>query len=248
MWLYQPKSPGGSLKGLKFISFIGAGGKTSLIKYLAKEFSRRGERVAITTTTKIYAEAPCILFQDEKDISGDYTNPVMIGKTIEEGKLTALNEKEIELIGTRFDKVLIEADGAKRKPIKFPAHFEPVVPALTNKVFVLCGLDSLFKRIDDVVFRWRDFCDATGISPRELINPDIFLRFFSRDCLLKGVDKKDYLVILNKYDICEDRKIVIDMAKKIMRRLKIKEIYISSLAFRLFYRVSYYATGSTVLT
>ncbi len=244
MWIYQSISPARSLRAMKFISFIGAGGKTSFIKYLAGEFSKKGDRVAITTTTKIYAEDPYILFDKDREIQGDYTYPVMIGKAVEDGKLTALDEKEIELLGARFDKVLIEADGAKRKPIKFPAHFEPVVPALTDKVFVLCGLDSIFKRIEDVVFRWRNLCDATGISPNELITPDIFLSFFSRDCLLKGIDKKDFSIVLNKYDICEDRDIVIDLAKNIVRRLKINEIFISSLAFRLFYRLHY--CGSTL--
>ncbi|MCX8109953.1 MAG: selenium cofactor biosynthesis protein YqeC [Syntrophorhabdaceae bacterium] len=248
MWLYQSKSPLESLNGLKFISFIGAGGKTSFIKYLARELSKKGEKVAITTTTKIYAEEPYIIFRDGEGIPEDTQNPVMIGKAIKEGKLTALNEEEVEFLGTRFDRVLIEADGAKKKPIKFPAYFEPVIPALTDKVFVLCGLDCLFKRIDDVVFRWRDFCDTTGISHKELISPDIFLKFFSKDCLLKGIDKKDYSVVLNKYDICEDRDILIDMAKNIIRRLKINELYISSLAFRLFYRVNYCLASTSVLT
>lgn len=239
MWFYQSIEPVDFLKGSKFISFIGGGGKTSFIKYLAGEFSKKGEKVVITTTTKIWAEEPFLLLQGDGDIGRDCVNPVMIGKTVEGGKLTAISEKDIEYLGRRFERVLIEADGAKGKSIKFPASYEPVIPALTDKVIVLCGLDSLFKRIDDVVFRWGMLCDITGLSCHEIVNPEIFLGFFSRDILLKGTEKKDFLIILNKYDICEGRDIISDIAKNLIRRLRIDEVYISSLIHRVFYRISY---------
>ncbi len=240
MWVYESIKPIELLEGFKFISFTGGGGKTSFIKYLAREFSKKGERVVLTTTTKMWAEEPFLLLKGEEELSGDLMSPLMVGKNITNGKITAISEKEIEYLGGFFDRVLIEADGAKTKPIKIPADYEPVIHHITESVIVLCGLDSLFKRIDEIVFRWGLFCRKTGIPGHELINPDIFFRFFSKDILLRGTEKKDFFIFLNKYDLCEGRDIVFDMAKNLIRRLKINGIYISSIKFGMFYKLNHY--------
>lgn len=236
MWIYKRVDLKDDVEGLKYISFVGAGGKTSIIKYLASKFAKTGKRVAITTTTKIYAEKPFMLL-DEKEAGSDKENPIFIGKSINEGKLTALNEDEIEKIGRKFDCVLIEADGAKRKPVKFPAPFEPVVPDLTEKVFIVTGLDALYKKIKETVFRWHIFCEKTGVSGDEFISPEIFLSFFSHEGLLKGIGKKVFSVILNKYDLCEERKMAFHIAKNLIRRIKPDGIYITSVHCKLFYKI-----------
>jgi len=236
MWIYRRVNLRNDTEGLKFISFIGAGGKTSLIKFLASEIASTGKRVAITTTTKIYAEKPYILLE-QKNTGFEERNPIFIGKSLKEGKLTALNEDEIKEVAREFDVVLIEADGAKRKPLKYPAAYEPVIPNFTEKVFILTGLDALYTRIKDNVFRWQIFSQKTGITGDEFISPEIFLSFFSSDGLLKGVEKKIFSVILNKYDLCIERNIAFHIAKNLLRRIKLDGVYIASINYRLFYRI-----------
>ena len=41
----------------KLISIVGAGGKTTLVHKLAREYHRRGKGVLVTTTTYMYVEA-----------------------------------------------------------------------------------------------------------------------------------------------------------------------------------------------
>ena len=41
----------------KVISIVGAGGKTTLVHKLAREYHRRGKGVLVTTTTHMYVEA-----------------------------------------------------------------------------------------------------------------------------------------------------------------------------------------------
>lgn len=236
MWIYRRVNLIDDIEGLKFISFIGAGGKTSFIKFLASHIASTGKRVAITTTTKIFAEKPFILLE-QKEIGFKDKNPIFIGKSLEEGKLTALNEDEIKEIAKEFDVVLIEADGAKRKPLKYPEAYEPVIPNFTEKVFILTGLDALYKKIKDSVFRWQIFSQKTGISGDEFISPEIFLRFFSSDGLLKGVENKIFSVILNKYDLCIEKNIVFHIAKNLIRRIKPDGIYIASINYKIFYRI-----------
>lgn len=237
MWIYKRVDLEKEIEGFRYVSFVGAGGKTSLIKYLASNLADTGKKVAITTTTKIYAEKPYILLGDEEIRPGN-ENPVFIGKSVEEGKLTALNEDEIEKLGRLFDCVLIEADGAKRKPIKFPASFEPVILSLTEKVFIITGLDALYKKIKETAFRWHIFCEKTGVSGDEFISPEIFLSFFSSEGLLKGIGKKTFSVILNKYDLCEERKMAFHIAKNLTRRIKSDGVYIASTHYRLFYKIT----------
>lgn len=49
--------------------------------------------------------------------------------------------------------VLIEADGARRLPLKVPAEHEPVIPEMTTHVLSVYGLDSIGKKIGETVFR-----------------------------------------------------------------------------------------------
>jgi len=64
MWHLQRIDPVTSLHSLKYIVFTGSGGKTSLMERLAIGFLAAGKRVAITTTTKIYAVEPYVLLDD----------------------------------------------------------------------------------------------------------------------------------------------------------------------------------------
>ena len=138
----------------QYIAFVGAGGKTSLIEYLARETAKRNKKTVITTTTKIYAREPYMLLTQNRGSNDAADNPIRAGKTIENSKLTAVTFDDIRELGKTFDIVLIEADGAKGKPLKYPAPHEPVIPPFSGMVFVLAGLDGLFGQIKEEVFRW----------------------------------------------------------------------------------------------
>ena len=100
--------------GMKYVSFVGGGGKTSISEYLAARALERKRRAAITTTTKIWAREPYMLVGQEPMV-GLFAR---VGRTVEEGKLTGLSADQIEDVGKGFDLVLIEADGSKGLPIK----------------------------------------------------------------------------------------------------------------------------------
>jgi probable selenium-dependent hydroxylase accessory protein YqeC len=58
MWHIKKIDPADLVVDTQYIAFVGAGGKTSLIEYLAGETAKRNKKTAITTTTKIYAREP----------------------------------------------------------------------------------------------------------------------------------------------------------------------------------------------
>lgn len=238
MWYFQRIDPVQAVIPLKFIAFVGAGGKTSLIEYFAYNLVNKGKTVAITTTTKIFAREPYQLLNDKNDIRN--TIPLnRFGKTLENGKLTAVDTEDIQRIGELYDTVLIEADGAKHKPLKFPASYEPIIPALAETIFVVSGLDALFQKVREMVFRWELFCNATGIDGETILTRDVFLRFFSPSILLKGVDTKKCTVILNKYDALKQKRYGSIIARELTENVKGLDVIISSVKHRAFYKVSH---------
>ena len=217
-----------------YVSVVGAGGKTTLIEYLAAEAIRHGKKVAVTTTTKIWAREPYVLWAalSEGRMRSDF---VRVGKAVADGKLTALQVEEVEELGTAYDLVLIEADGAKRKPLKYPEGYEPVIPPCSDRVIVVAGLDALSGRADEKIFRWELFERATGVAGDARITPSLFLRFFENDGLMKGVDREKCVVVLNKYDACEERHAVTDLAKEVLAKSGARRLIIASVLFETFY-------------
>lgn len=237
MWYIQRTiDPFELIEGVKFASFVGGGGKTSLIERLAGSCLARGRTVAITTTTKIFAHEPYGLYDDHR-AGPRGASFARIGKTVENGKLTALSFEEVRSLGSDFDVVLIEADGAKGQPIKYPADHEPVIAPFSGMVFILAGLDALFKPFGRVVFRHELLCRETGIEPPRLVYPDIFMRFFSEDILLKGTAGLPRTIVLNKYDTYPHRHMAAVLMEKIMRQTGITGGLITSVKHGVFYRM-----------
>ncbi|HME44726.1 MAG TPA: selenium cofactor biosynthesis protein YqeC [Syntrophorhabdales bacterium] len=219
-----------------YLSFVGAGGKTTLIEYLAGEAFRRGKRVAITTTTKIWAKAPYALWPDLSKVQArpDF---VRVGKAVADGKLTALQEGEVAELGSAYDLVLIEADGSKGKPLKYPAEYEPVIPSFSDRIMLVAGLDALSGRVDEQVFRWELLERATGVSADACVTPSLFLRFFEDDTLMKGVNREKCMLILNKYDACPEKRAVTDLAKAVLEKTGVTRAIVCSVLLETFYGV-----------
>ena len=235
MWRLQRIDALALVGDSKYISFVGAGGKSTLIEYIAERAALCGKTVAVTTTTKILAKEPYVLVDGLG--TGPDGRPVRVGKTREGEKLTALTFQDLLTLGGVFDMVLIEADGAKHHPLKYPAHHEPVIPPFSDSVLVVAGLDALHGRVDRYVFRWEIFCEATGTAPDAALSEDLFASFFSGSILLKGVEREKCTIILNKCDALRDRGEAIRMAKRVLRGAGLKRAVVSSPHHGLFYGV-----------
>jgi probable selenium-dependent hydroxylase accessory protein YqeC len=234
MWYFRKIDPFDFLIHGKFVTLVGAGGKTSLAEFLGREALRRERRVALTTTTKIWAREPYATI-DRAGWQGSSECLVRVGKTLEAGKLTGLDTDELASLGKDFDLVLIEADGAKGRPLKYPAAFEPVIPALSERVLVLAGLDALSGRIAEKVFRWELFSKGAQLSGDEEVSKEVFLRLFERDGMMKGVDTEKCVIVLNKYDACTRRQEVLAIARRLHEHMGNRPVVIGSTKFSFFY-------------
>jgi molybdenum cofactor cytidylyltransferase len=199
------------------VAFVGAGGKTSLMLNQAEELFKAGIKVAVTTTTKIGTkELPQnkpseliietdneLLLSKTKAVIDQHKIPVIVsGIDNTHDRLLGIDKQTADLLAREkaIQVLLIEADGARRKPFKIPMPHEPVVPKSVNKLCIIVGLDALGLEITE-----ENFYNTTGmqelgallgepLSPQLLrglfLHPTGYLRF-------KADNRKLYLV-LNK--------------------------------------------------
>ena len=189
------------------LSIVGGGGKTSLIFRMMEELTASGKKVLITTTTHMAYE-PARPFAEDGDIISIKQDLEKYGYTIaaaldrEKYKIGALSEEKLKEIKDLADVVLIEADGAKRCPLKVPASWEPVIWKKTDMVIAVAGLDALGRPINEVCHRPEQVADFLGKGMEEKVTKeDIVTIAASTEALRKCVDGREYRVLLNKAEI-----------------------------------------------
>jgi len=102
------------------------------------------------------------------------------------------------------DTILVEADGAARKPLKAPAAHEPVIPLGSDLCIGVMGLDAVYRPLTESnVHRHDIFSRITKLRPRELVTPKHMVSLaMAPNGLFKGSPPDSKLaVVLNKSDI-----------------------------------------------
>ena len=178
------------LKEKAFISFVGAGGKSTLFNRLAEELLLKNKRIILTTTTKMFAWqlAPFMKKGRLVESRGEETIRKFIKKYFsvksKTGRLAVIREKiedngEEKVSGPSpdwldkwwkerlADYFLVEADGAAGRPVKAPASHEPVIPLSTTDLI----FNAIFSLSD--IFASLCFCKEYTCSFSETF----FLRF-----------------------------------------------------------------------
>ena len=140
---------------MRVIAVVGSGGKTTRIHQLTRHFIRQGKRVLVTTTTHMMAEDGCDLTGNVDSIRKKIENGgyCMAGLPAEDGKLGPLPENIYQEACSLADIVLVEADGSKRLPLKYPSAHEPVIPKNATEIHVVTGLFALGKPLKEVCHR-----------------------------------------------------------------------------------------------
>lgn len=189
----------------RVISLVGGGGKTTLMFRLARELTAIGKRVITTTTTKIFYprvdQTGAVLLSRsiggnllaQLDRTFDTHAHVTLAEELlsPEGKLQGIDDNLIgRIIDARLNDILIvEADGAARRPFKAPAAHEPVVPSQTDLLIAVVGLDVVGKPLDPAwVHRTREVGRLTGLALGEAVKPlDVATVIAHEKGLMKGL-------------------------------------------------------------
>lgn len=200
------------IKKHSLVSIVGSGGKTTFMYTLGKEL-RRDNRVLLSTTTKIFCpkseEADFLVIGKEKfkNIINQKSKGIYVygGSKIENEKLTAISQKEIEDAVKSFDYIILEADGSKCKPLKGWNNNEPVIYDETEITLGVMSLEVIGKKIDDrIIHRIEEFTKLIkGLEGDTIITDHLIKVIFSQEGLFKNSRGKKILY-LNKVESEKD--------------------------------------------
>lgn len=142
------------------VGIVGAGGKTSLMYRLVREFVASGVPVVATTTTKIWEPAqgtvPEVVLGDGNDshievLSGFIYSRCMVltGSREAGGKIIGHSPEFVDTIRRAKPSwaVVAECDGARGKSLKVPDSHEPPLPSLTSVYIVVVGADCIGEKV-----------------------------------------------------------------------------------------------------
>lgn len=214
------------------ISIVGAGGKTTLMFRLAKELLLHGKHVVTTTTTKIFEPAsvdtPCLFVDlDEaklKQFVGDhldeYRHVTIASERLGSGKLQGVSpDLAVDLWKTHLiDYLVIEADGAARRPVKAPREKEPVIASNTTLVIAILGMDGLGMPLNEEnVFQPERLSRMTRIPLGKRITEEgMAIVMTHAEGIFKGAPSLSRVVaFLNKVDIPKG----VEKARGVARRI-----------------------------
>ncbi len=218
----------------EIISLVGGGGKTTLMFSLARELQERGLKVITTTTTKIYEpsqeQTPSLVI--EENLAGVmslirekllYNNHVTLAaQRYPDGKIGGVSPKLIGEMARELspDHIIVEADGARKLPLKAPGDHEPVIPPATTLHIPMIGIDALGRPLsEEVAFRPERVAELTGVKLSDPITPQLIATLITHpQGLLKSVPPEARIIpVLNKIETAEDLNGAREVARMILR-------------------------------
>lgn len=173
------------LKQTDRIALVGAGGKSSTLFALAKEYSGP---VIITTTTHLasaeLAHADRVFEVNttadiEKALSGLEPNGKMLFYSTghKEKRASGLSKDLLISLKKYADlkqiPIIIEADGSRRVGMKAPYEYEPAIPDWVTSVIVVCGLENLGEKAStEAIYNLETFLFLSGLAENDAISSE----------------------------------------------------------------------------
>jgi len=197
------------------VAFVGAGGKTTAMFQLARELAP----ALVATTTHLgawqvsladrhfiwYAGAP--MPEMESQLGAGVT---LVTGPLEADRYRGLSPAQAEtlrqLAGYHDLPLLIEADGARQKPLKAPAAHEPPIPGFVDTVVVVAGLSGLNRPLtDETIHRAEIFGKLADRQMGKLVTAEMLAAVLAHpDGGLKNIPAgARRIVLLNQADTPE---------------------------------------------
>ncbi len=183
------------------LSLVGAGGKTTLLYEWAGYFAQLGRKTAVSTTAHI--------LQPPKNFAADLREARRLWQKASFAVCGEVEKDTGKLIAPAFlsqlaaeaEIVLLEADGAKGRPAKIPAPWEPVLLEESDAVIAVFGLDALDRPLQEVCFRYEVAQKNFGLAPAALLDTETAARLLLSPLGgRKNVGDRAFYIVLNKCD------------------------------------------------
>ncbi len=201
------------------LAIVGAGGKTSALFRLGREFAAKAERTSagvwlsatthLSTDQLMYANRHIELnrLSDLSNFLESSSDGIILftGPPVENQRTAGVSLPVLEALKKSADELLmpivIEADGSRRLPAKAPAEHEPVIPDWIEQVVVVAGLSVIGKPLThEWVHRPEIFAQLSGLTLGDKVTPEALATVLgSRLGGLKGIpDHARRILLLNQ--------------------------------------------------
>jgi molybdenum cofactor cytidylyltransferase len=175
------------------LALVGAGGKSTALFQLAREFNPPVIACATThlSLDQVQMADQHFIFERIEDTNAIIDRPlsgvVLLTGPIKGQRTTGLKPEIMtwldQFCGYRSLPLLIEADGARQLPLKAPAAHEPVIPDFVDTIVVVAGLSGVGKSLSEQwVFRPERFAElgetqmgdeiSSSVLGRVLVHPE----------------------------------------------------------------------------
>ena len=210
------------------VAFIGAGGKTTALFQLARQLP---SPVIVTATSHLGAwqvgladqhiltEMPASLEELEYALNG----VILITGGMDADRTSPINDILLnwlrEFCGYHSIPLLIEADGARQRPLKAWAAHEPAIPSFVTQVVQVVGLTGVGKSLsDEYVHRPEIYSKLGVLNISERITSDSLVRVLtSTDGGLKKIPPNARRVaLLNQAETSELQSVAHVLAQSLL--------------------------------
>lgn len=193
------------------VAVVGSGGKTTLLRELARELAAAGRTVVLATSTRIlpFEDVPTLTAADEESIRGALAKHgvACVGEPAEKGKLAA-PEIPFAQLASLADHVLVEADGSRRLPLKAHEAWEPVIPEGTARTILVVGASGFGRPVAEAVHRPERFCELAGCRQDDAATPAAAARVIAAEGLADQV-------VVNQCESPEGRAAARELARRL---------------------------------
>jgi molybdenum cofactor cytidylyltransferase len=176
------------------LALVGSGGKSTALFQLGRELVEvHSNQIVLSPTVLLVATTHMcieqlsladrhIIMETVDDITGLSTGltpglVLLTGPYSEEGRTKGmpgqLMDRLYQLVDEHCLPLLIEANGSRKKPLKAPAEYEPVIPGYVDIVVVVAGLSGIGKPLSSQwVHRPERFGALASLSEGEPVTPE----------------------------------------------------------------------------
>ena len=211
------------------VAFVGAGGKTTALFQAAQELAP----CIVTTTTHLGAwqtdqADQHIIIRKMEDVNQleeiAFSGIILVTGAEEKNRLKALKPEELHWLEQFCNyhslPLLLEADGARGKPLKAPKAHEPVIPEFVKTAVVVAGLSGLGKALNEENIYNAEGFGKLGKRKEERISAEMLANvLMHNEGGLKGIPPHVRKVaLLNQADTPELQSIGGKIAKTILSK------------------------------
>ena len=158
------------------VALVGGGGKTTLLFALGRQLPAR---TLLTTTTRMGRDRSdgftTVVGSSAEDLDRALARDgtVLAWRSADERKALGFDPAAVDgwFSAGLADRIIVEADGARRRPFTAPAPWEPPIPFSSTHVVACIGAEALGFVIADRLHRPLRVAAAAGCSPYDRLTP-----------------------------------------------------------------------------